>query len=449
MKKFYFFTITLLILSISCNQGSKKQLEPKEEIAHFVQVDGQHFAINGKPYYFTGVNMWYAANLGATPEGQKRLVKELDTLIASGVTNVRILGVSEKSELIASIKDAIHIEPGVYNEELLKGLDFTLVEMDKRGMKAVVFLNNYWQWSGGMSQYVSWATGEPIPDPDATGDWHGFMRFSARFYSIPEAIKINRNYIKDLINRTNTVSGKKYSDDPAIMAWELSNEPRPGTDDEYGEKNIKAFMKWIDETAAYIHSLDSNHLVTTGTEGKVGCIGNSGYFMKTHQSEHIDYVNLHCWAKNWGWFDAKNIEGTLDSSIIKATAYINEHIEMARQLNKPITFEEFGLDRDNAEYNPGTPVTARDRYYKVVFDLVAESAASNSPLAGTNLWAWGGLGQPTHIDSIAGNPMAFLGDPFCEPQGLNSVFVSDVSTLKIISEHSKKLDELTDRNTDL
>lgn len=42
-----------------------------------------------------------------------------------------------------------------------------------------------------------------------------------------------------IVNRKNTFSGLKYSDDPAIMAWELANEPRPGPDGADGERNIE------------------------------------------------------------------------------------------------------------------------------------------------------------------------------------------------------------------
>ena len=70
-----------------------------------------------------------------------------------------------------------------------QGLDFCLAEMAKRNMRGILFLSNYWQWSGSFAQYVRWITGETIPDPDrpvmATGDWGGFMQFSARFYTTP------------------------------------------------------------------------------------------------------------------------------------------------------------------------------------------------------------------------------------------------------------------------
>jgi hypothetical protein len=34
---------------------------------------------------------------------------------------------------------------------------------------------------------------------------------------------------------------------------------------------------------------------------------------------------------------------------------------------------------------------------------------------------------------------ALMGDPFCEPQGLNSVFDTDQSTLAVIAQANKKL----------
>jgi len=53
--------------------------------------------------------------------------------------------------------------PGVYDQSVLDGLDYLIAQMGKRGMKAVLVLNNFWQWSGGMGQYVSWQEKTPIP----------------------------------------------------------------------------------------------------------------------------------------------------------------------------------------------------------------------------------------------------------------------------------------------
>jgi mannan endo-1,4-beta-mannosidase len=74
-----------------------------------------------------------------------------------------------------------------------------------------------------------------------------------------------------------------------------------------------------------------------------------------------------------------------------------------------------------------------------VFSLVEESMQSGSPLAGTNFWAWGGFAVSTRqgYTWMPGDP--FMGDPPQEPQGLNSVFAGDTSTLDILKTHAEFL----------
>ena len=69
---------------------------------------------------------------------------------------------------------ALMTSPGEYDGSVLDGLDFLLAEMGKRGMRAVMVLNNFWQWSGGMAQYVSWHEKTPIPYP---GNYEKFIAY--------------------------------------------------------------------------------------------------------------------------------------------------------------------------------------------------------------------------------------------------------------------------------
>lgn len=411
-----------------CNSSSKNE---------FVSVKGTQFYVNNNPYRFIGFNVWYACYLGATREGQERLLRELDTLKSYGFDNLRILGGSEKSPFNRSLPVAFQTSAGTYNDSLLRGLDFVLAEMGKRKMYAVVYLNNYWQWSGGMSQYVNWSKGDSVSDTD--GDFKRMMNYSARFYADSGANDLFRNYIKMLVNRTNTYSNLKYKNDPAIMAWELANEPRPGPDGPDGEKNIEDFIAWNHKTSAWIHSIDPNHLVTTGSEGTIGSIQKDEYFLRTLNDPSIDFATFHLWAKNWGWFDANRIDSTLPASISNAREYINLHIALARKLGKPITMEEFGLDRDSSKTQPFTSVNARNQYFKSVLELFTDSTLANAPFAGVNVWALGGYGQPTPWEKVMDNAGAFLGDPFGEAQGLNSVYISDTSTMNILYSARKKL----------
>jgi len=440
MKKILLSSLLIFVLFIqSCSSFFTGEKENK-----FITVKGTHFIKDGEPYYFVGTNLWYGCYLGSPGEtgDRERLKTELDMLKDIGVTNLRILAASEESYIKNSLRPAIQKEPGIYDEDLLEGLDFLLAEMGKRDMQGVIFLNNYWEWSGGMAQYNAWfGADNPVDPGNPQQGWVMFMNYSATFYRNKAANDYFQEYIKKIVTRKNKFNGFYYFEDPVIMAWQLANEPRPG-EGETGEKYVEPYYKWIDETAAYIHSIDPNHLVTTGSEGTRGSLDIPEVYLKAHQSKNIDYMTFHLWAKNWSWYKADNPEETFPVTLKKAEKYFNDHLQYARETGKPITLEEFGLGRDFEKYSKASPATYRDKYFAKMFELVYDSAKAGAPIAGTNFWSWGGVGEAQHDDYKwrPGDP--FTGDPPQEPQGLNSVFAADVSTLKILKEHSDNMHSL-------
>lgn len=402
----------------------------------FVTVEGTRFWRHGKPYFFVGTNFWYGAYLGSTTEGRARLVKELDLLKNLGITNLRVLAASEQTSLTMAVNPAFHLAPGQYNPDLLTGLDVLLDEMAKRDMVAVLYLNNYWQWSGGMSQYMSWLTGEPPFDPDVTGDWSGFMQNSARFYRSDKAQVWYQDLIRNLVTRTNTVNGRPYLEDPTIMSWQLANEPRPGSDKE-GRHYFPQYKEWIASTARFIKSLDSNHLVSTGSEGAMGTLRDLALYQEAHTPDEVDYLTFHLWPKNWSWFDVTRPEVTFAEALIKSKSYILEHLQVANALGKPIVLEEFGIERDAADYRLVSTTHQRDRFFKEILGFLENQLRLSAPIAGSNFWAWGGVGRAQSEDFIWRSGDPFTGDPPQEPQGLNSVFSGDKSTLEVLRGHAK------------
>lgn len=426
--------ISLIIFSILCVFASCKSDNNGHQKKYFVKVENTKFTFGGKPYYFSGTNMWYGAYLGAdtTYGNRERLLRELDRLQSIGITNVRILAASEQSDYSLPINPPFQYKNGTYNEKLLQGLDFLLVEMGKRNMYAILFLNNYWDWSGGMGQYVSWVENTKVCDPsrDSTLTWIDYLAYTSPFYNNDKAQKIFRDYIKMIVNRENIYSKVAYKDDPTIMAWELANEPRPNPNDT--ATNLPVFYKWIDSTSQYIHSLDQNHLVTTGSEGSKGSLNSLQIAAKAHESKYIDYMVFHLWPKNWGWFKADSSE-TIKETEIQSKNYIAEHIQIARKLNKPVVLEEFGLGRDLEKNEINSPVTNRDRFYKFILKIVNDSINAGSPMAGFNFWAWGGEGRAQHPDGKWRiGDQVYVGDPYGEAQGLNSIFDTDSSTIQLI-----------------
>src|SRR6188768_3386198 len=197
------FAALIVILGVTSGSQAADSIAAQ---SGFVTVKGKHFQLDGKPYYYAGANLWYGMYLGSPGKtgNRTRLLKELDQLAAQGITNLRVLAISESSTLKRSVTPAVVLRPNHIDETLWQGLDFLLAEMAKRDMKAVLYLNNFWQWSGGMSQYVAWFNGRPVMDPDVTGDWNGFMDNSASFYRDEKAKDAFRFAVTQLVQRKNS-----------------------------------------------------------------------------------------------------------------------------------------------------------------------------------------------------------------------------------------------------
>ena len=411
---------------------------PQAPGGEFVTVEGMHFKLRGKTYRFVGANIWYGAYLGAPAAfgDRARLAKELDDMKALGITNLRVLASSELSPLNNSLDPAFSSKtPGQYNQDLLIGLDYLLAEMSKRDMKAVLYLTNFWEWSGGMMAYLDYTTGAFINNGDPAHPWPAYADYSSRFYANEKAVALYHDYTRMLLSRTNSVTGKAYVEDPTIMAWQLSNEPRSGGGPEISAQNMPVYLKWISDTASLIRSLDKNHLVSLGHEGLQGAVGNEQFVIDAHKD--IDYLTAHIWPQNWSWVDGKNLAGTFDAGAAKVRKYIDDHIRIAEKIKKPLVFEEFGFPRDDTAYEPGTPTLWKDKFYSMIYGAVEDALKTGGPVMGSNFWAWGGAGRALHKDyHMLRGETAYVGDPPHEPQGWYSVFNTDTSTQALIRNHA-------------
>lgn len=435
--------ITVILMFFIGSSAFASSTGKKNSHQDFVTVKGTQFQKSGKPYYIAGTNMWYAAYLGAPNEvgDRVRLAKELDTLKSLGINNLRVLAVSEKSDINSAVKPATTNGFGKYDEELLQGLDYLLLELAKRDMTAVLYLNNFWQWSGGMSQYMSWVDGKPMIDPNVSQRWEDFMARSASFYQSEKAQAEFRKTVEKIVRRVNTINGKPYVDDTTIMSWQLANEPRPGNS-KATAKEKQIYVSWINDTTKFIKSLDPHHLVSTGSEGIKGSVEDSSLFVEAHMSQHVDYLTYHMWIRNWGWFDKKKPEETWDSAWAKGKDYLNAHIDLAKKIGKPIVLEEFGLDRDMGAYDINSATSYRDKFYQQTFDLLWPRMKQGEPIAGYNFWAWNGAARTTRSNFWWQEGDDLMGDPPQEEQGMYGVFDTDKSTLAIIKTFNEKIQQL-------
>lgn len=429
-----FLLISSLYLFLFCTTDKKVKSNNS-----FVKAENGKFIKDNKQYLIAGTNYWYGSNLSALgKEGRERVKRELDFLKSLGINNLRVQACSEGGDDIKfGVKPSLQPQQGVYNAKLFDGLDFFLNELAKRDITAVLALNNYWSWTGGMAEYVSWNGGDSVPYPSSAvpGSWSTYMKYTDQFYTNKAAVEAFRQHIKVMLNRKNNYSGILYKEDPTIMAWQLANEPRGGSSVEERTNLIN----WIHETSAYIKSLDSNHMVTTGSEGSVGHHWIIEDFEKANNCKSIDYLTYHLWPQNWSWYNPEKPDSTIDYSIEQAGKYIDEHEAIAKELNKPAVLEEFGLARDYGYFTPDSSSTYKEKFFKWVFNKTADMAKNGACTSGSNFWGWSGEGKIARPGELWQPGDDFIGDPPHEAQGWYAIFQTDSSMVNIIKDYAAKM----------
>ncbi|KAJ0965171.1 hypothetical protein J5N97_026309 [Dioscorea zingiberensis] len=189
--------------------------------------------------------------------------------------------------------NALQVSPGRFDERVFQALDYVIYEARRNHIRLILCLVNNLNAFGGKAQYIRWA--------QAAGE--NVSSSTDSFFSHPTIKGYYKDYVKTILTRKNTYSGVMYSDEPAIFAWELMNEPRC-----VSNSSGPLLQAWIAEMASYIKSLDQKHLITVGLEGfyghqRPGRLGvNPGQwaaslgsdFIQNSAVEQIDFASSSC-----------------------------------------------------------------------------------------------------------------------------------------------------------
>ena len=130
------------------------------------------------------------------------------------------------------------VGPGQFNEEAFVALDQVLAIANELGIRVIIPLVDNWWWWGGIQEYAQFRGEE-----------------KEAFWKDRVLIGDFKQTIAYVINRRNTITGKRYRDDKAILAWETGNE-------------LESPYAWVAEIAAYIKRQDPNHLVIDGIHSR-------------------------------------------------------------------------------------------------------------------------------------------------------------------------------------
>ena len=307
---------------------------------------GAEFRLQGKPFFFAGSNayfLWYGnyecSHENPDPNGQC-VTEFLDEVAAMGFSVVRTWAFSDGPEYWGSLQPSA----GIYSEASFAKMDRLIYEAGQRNLKILFSLVNNWSDFGGMCQYVQWCgiVGSLSEcSALASGDTAQAQAHDA-FYTDDCTKNLYKNYVSYVLNRTNSITGIKYKNDPAIFGWELGNEPRAKSDG-----SGDTLYNWLTEMSAYLKTIDSNHMVATGEDGfyvnkdrpEYGHHGeDGGDFIRNSLIPTIDYASFHIY--DW-------------SGYANSLSWIQEHAEDARLIiGKPLVAGELGYNRNSADFVP-------------------------------------------------------------------------------------------------
>ena len=296
----------------------------------FVQRSGQQLLVNGAPYRIAGANNYYLAYV--QEDVQTAVLDLADPL---NLNTLRIwafldAGAPGPNDVYFQFWDSAKQAPSYHDgPNGLERLDRAIALAGQRGFRVILTLTNNWPDFGGMPQYVKWL-GLPAKN---------------HFYRSEVARQAYRNWVEQLIMRRNSITGRLYRDEPAILAWELSNEPRCETDDGKPlDDGVQTLIAWVDEMSRFIRSLDANHLIAVGDEGYFrhqlsggNALFNGRYGVSCEELLGVglvDFGTCHLYPQQMG---------AGHDPVEFGLMWIREHQQAAERANKPMLLEEYGV----------------------------------------------------------------------------------------------------------
>ncbi|HEY8464436.1 MAG TPA: cellulose binding domain-containing protein [Bacillota bacterium] len=336
----------------------------------FVYREGKNFMLNGKIFRFGGANNYYLHY-----KSTSMIDDVLNDAVAMNLKVIRCWAFMNGNG-----QENIVMQPslGVYDDAGFARLDYTLQKAESLGLKLILVLVNNWDDFGGMNQYVNW-TGAGNHDA---------------FYTNAQCKQAYKNYVKYVINRTNSLTEVQYKDCPAIFAWELGNEPRCQSD-----STGRTLVEWADEMSTYIKSIDPNHMVSVGDEGFFARKEETDWFYNGGEGvdwdslialKNIDFGTVHLYPDHWG----KTAEWGIQ--------WIKDHAPK----EKPVILEEYGIRGD------------KDKVYQTWCET-----ALNCGYNGTMFWILTGIQDD--------------GQLYADYDGFRVVYPSTTAT--ILAEHAKAM----------
>ncbi|KAE8716335.1 Mannan endo-1,4-beta-mannosidase 2 [Hibiscus syriacus] len=152
---------------------------PRERRLSFVERNGTHFFLDGKPLFVNGWNSYWLMSHSVEENTRPKVSAMLQAGARMGFTVCRTWAFNDGGY------NALQISPGQFDERVFKALDYVIAEARQHRVRLLLSLVNNLHPYGGKTQYVNWAWQEGI----------GLSSSNDSFFYDPSIRKYFKNYV--------------------------------------------------------------------------------------------------------------------------------------------------------------------------------------------------------------------------------------------------------------
>ncbi len=310
--------------------------------AGFVRSDGTRLTVDGKPYFFTGMNIYNAADDASQPSRACWYrMGSGDTLAAS----LRALGPGVEVFRVWFFQNQATDGNGKRDWE---SLDHTLAVARANGKRVIPVLVN------------QWGNCEGKPGNDSGYKNEAWYRSGYRTDVLEGTAVPYREWVRQVVGR--------YRSDPTILAWQLVNEAEDAVS--YGgdctPTAAATLVGFVTDMAALVKSLDPAHLLSLGTLGSGQCGTRGAEYQQVYAVQGNDLCDYH------DYDPAHPVPGDQWNGMAVRLRECNS-------LGKPLITSEIGL----RPHDGGGTFDGRARLLDTKLHAQREAG-----VAGALVWAW-------------------------------------------------------------
>jgi mannan endo-1,4-beta-mannosidase len=304
----------------------------------FVVAEGVQLYHQGKPYRFTGLNVYNANNRVPYcwyPFDTALLDSSLQAM-GPGVDVIRAWFFQDFATT-AGARD-------------WTAFDQTIAAAKARGVRVIVTLGNQWaDCDSEGAKTVAWYSGG----------------YRAKPSSLPSSY---RDYVAEVVTR--------YRHEPAVLMWQLLNEAEVPVHTPEGLCDeaiaLPLLKSWAADVSGLVKSIDRFHLLSLGTLGSGQCGAQFIDYASLHDLPTVDLCEVHDYSTE-----------TMPGDQFNGLAF---RLQQCAALGKPLFVGETGVD---PTWLDGS-LAARAALFA---DKLATQFAAG--VVGEVLWAWNAFGSST------------------------------------------------------